>query len=331
MEMGMDALAGSRREYAELVESARLARQQYDERMLDPNCSDDALADAAEAAAEAERARDRIARVMRKAARGTATDRTPWRAPKTAGYATPRARRRSDVDGTQQEIVSDTLNTVAVPCRGPDLSAFVYARTGRKLSPAQLIQMRREGQRQYDNAAGKPELLRPWYVVPCLSAETLSPASGTYSLSTWPDADRLVSPYSPRLWAARGASNVASALVRRHPEMPALLFAEIDQQLRNSEGIANDTTTDSSTTSVALLQILMRLLRGNEWGRDGLRVDLARAASDADHEATQLVDLHHQATRGALTRLVNLAPRTPAIRLWGKPRTDTVRAEEGQA
>jgi hypothetical protein len=326
MEMGTYAKAEPRREYAELVESARLARQQYDERLLDPNCPGDELADAADAAAEAERARDRVAQALLKAARDRAHDGTTPRALKAAFSAVPPARRQSHVDGTQQELVSDTLNVVAVPCRGPDLAAFVLARTGRKLSPAQLNQMRREGQRQYDNAAGKPELLRPWYVVPCLSADTLSPASGTYSLSSWPDTDRLVSPYSPRLWAARGAANVASALVRRHPGMPVLPFTEIGERLLASDD-SHNATTDWSTTSVALLQILMRLLRGNKWGRDGLLIDLARAASDAGREATQLVDLHHDASRGAVTRLVNLATRAPEVRLWGKPRPDTVRVE----
>ncbi len=51
-------------------------------------------------------------------------------------------------------------------------------------------------------------------MVPCLSADTLAPASGTYALSSWPLVDRLVTPYATRLWSVQAAANVARALVR---------------------------------------------------------------------------------------------------------------------
>lgn len=341
MEDSFDALG---RQYAELAEQARLARSRYTELLLDPDTTDDELEDADRDAHEAERSRDRVARQLRTARNRLlhgepSTPDTGSAAADAAGPSRTRATRGPDpgargqrVDAlldlgqqlrdaplqmgrrrpVQHALVGETLSLFGAPLRGPELSVHVQLLTGEPLTSAQLTQMRREERRRYDTGADRPELARPWYVTPCISGETLTPATGTYSLSTWALVDRMVSRHSPRLWAARAAANVAAALL---PLGHGQFVIGHQQAERDRQG--------------TLIAILTRLLRGNEWGRTGTLVDVEQVAADADTEASALADQHAQDVSAALDQLDAVAARAPEVRLWGVPRPEQVRGEGG--
>lgn len=338
------------RELAQLVEQAQAAREVYDRLVLDPHADDDDIERAREASQAADDARNRAAHAMRAARTDTrprhspplalVTDLTP--APTDARHQPPsgtpteqpeqhttpgQTRNLTATDNRQartavrdagksglRELLADALVLVGTPLRAPDLAAIVSVRTNRKLTPGQLTQTRREERRRYDTATAKPELTRPFYLVPCLSADTLAPATGTYALSTWPLPDRLVSPYSPRIWSCHAAANLARALTRTATLPDTLSLDQI-------------ATVERSDDTRALLQALLRFVRGNDWGRDGLHLSLQQLAADADAEARALRPAHTEHTRDAIERLAFLTRTDPTIPLWGWSRPDTAREE----
>jgi hypothetical protein len=337
------------RRFAAAAARAQRARRRFDHLLLDGTASDTELAAAERALAEAAASRDRLAAELRAARRtggGPHGDRPPPRQDLVAwqpgtgtspgqlavveiktgqGKTQALAQLAVYVQASQRELVGEVLTRLGVPLRGPDLSALVALHDGRRLTPAQLTQMRREERRRYDTGAHRPERLRAWYVVPCLHATTLTAATGTYSLSTWPLADRMITPYSSRLWPARAAAAVATELLSAGTE--GILLGDPDQPAPIASGHVA-VVQAGAERSIALL---VRLLRGQGWGRQGAHLDLTRVVTDATAQVDTLDPPHQELVTEASVRLRETAGDAPDILLWGRKRPEAEDAVEDPA
>jgi hypothetical protein len=265
-------------EYRRLTERAQAARAAFDALLLDPGANDQEL--------EMARAHaDDLEGLRKTAARRLAATRT------RAAGRTPAVESTSDPvagTGSRRDAIGTALDLLGAPARTADLAATVAALFGSHPTAAELTLLRREEQRQWDRARrSDAATIRPWYIVPALSADSLAAAPGTYALSTWPVAERLITPVSPRLWAGRAAANVARA----------------------------------ATTHDELRGLLGRLARGTPWAATvwsgaGLDEIAAAALSDAAEVARTQVG----AIADAEGRLASLADRSPNVVLWGVPR-----------
>jgi hypothetical protein len=282
-------------EYRGLVQQADEARRAFDELLLaagDGDVDPEALEIARARAEDLERVRARAARRLTLARRRAAAHEGPQRTSRPGesigGHVEAGARR---------EQVGAALDLLGAPARTAELAAAVAALGGTYLSPAELTQFRREEQRQWLRAvnADSAALLRPWYVTPALSAQTLAAAPGTYTLSSWGLIERLITPVAPRLWAARAAANVARA---------AAVAPEREQALR---------------------PLLARLARGAAWGHAvwADTPDLFDIAAEATDEAERLEDRHAKLAAGAVDRAESLGEQDRAVVLWGLPRPKT--------
>ena len=312
--------------YAELAEAARAARARYDSLLVDPAADQSDVEFALAMVNEAEKARDRAGREF---ARKRAAVQAPPRSVRQSGSQegrddngppilafTPSMSGKTEAFVTagrqlQRDQVADVLELLGAPARTPTVVAAVRHMHARELTSAQLVQLRREEQRQYRRARdeGGFATLRPWYMVPCLSADTLTAAAGTYALSTWPAVDRLITPYAPRLWVAHSARNLSATLLR------------------------------SPRQAGGLNEILRTLLRGTSWGYKGhatavhqsdkrsMSQWLQGVIEDASADAEHLQHQHQRAAVDAQDRLAALAERDPAVPLWGVPRPSEAQRE----
>src|SRR6266567_1431500 len=309
--------------YAELAEAARAARARYDALLVDPVADPNDVDLALAMAKETEKARDRAGRELaRKRAAAQSAQRSVRRSGSRRGRddkgPSTLALRPATSDKTeaftvgrqrQREQVADVLELLGAPARTPTVIAAVRHVHARELTSAQLVQLRREEQRQYRRARDQGGLatLRPWYLVPCLSADTLTAAAGTYALSTWPAVDRLITPYAPRLWVAHSVRNLSATLLRSP---------------RQADG---------------LNELLRTLLRGTSWGYKRHATDVRQSESasqwlqsvivDAAADAEHLQHQHQRAAVDAQDRLAALAERDPAVPLWGVPRPSEAQHE----
>jgi hypothetical protein len=325
------------RRFAAAAVRAEQARRRFDQLLLDGSVSDAELEVAERALADATGPRDRLARELRTARRTGGGprgegppprwDMVAWQpgtgaAPgqltvlemKTGQGKTEQfAQLAAYQHASQRELVGEVLTRLGVPLRGPDLSAHVALHSGRRLTPAQLTQMRREERRRYSTGAHRPERLRAWYVVPCLHPTTLTAATGTYSLSTWPLADRMVTKYSPRLWATRAAAAVATDLLSAGTE--EILLGDTDQPPAITPPHGDSAVQEGAERSVVLLA---RLLRGQPWGRHGGHLDLARVVTEASAQVEALGRAHREVVAEASLRLGAAAGDEPDVLLWGR-------------
>jgi hypothetical protein len=284
-------------EYRHLVELADEARRAFDELLLAAGAGqvDLAALEMARARAEdLERLRARAARRLAAAHRRAAMhEGLPMASLSTT--ARPGEAIGGHVDAVaRRDQVGAALDLLGAPTRTAELAAAVAALDGPYLSPAELTQLRREEQRQWDRAlkTDSAALLRPWYVTPALSAETLAAAPGTYTLSSWVLIERLITPVAPRLWAARATANVARS---------AAAAPEREEALR---------------------PLLARLARGTPWGHAvwAETTDLLDIASEAAQDAERLGDRHAMLAAEAVDRAASLGEQDRAVVLWGLPR-----------
>jgi hypothetical protein len=333
-----------RAEYARLAATAREARERHDELVLTGATSASA-ADALAEAVEAEKARDRVAKRLAKSAGATSTSAPAQAQTTTSGRGesdsderavsrhkqylghlatrTPTGRPGDNVqadltfarpDGTmfvfeakrsQRDAAGELLSTLGAPARTKLLQTGLRAMFGISLTSAQAVGLRREESRQYQRTI-KGAVPRDWYLTPCLSADTLAAAPGTYSLSTWPLSDRIITPYAPRMWAAHSVEQVGRLL------------------LQNGE--ANDEANNGLTV------LLLELLRGSTWGTIGQRStpeQLMQTVQDAAEDVTRLRELHNEIAGDTVARLRELATRSPEIVLFGKPRIGAADDRDG--
>lgn len=77
-----------------------------------------------------------------------------------------------------------------------------------ELSAAKLSSLRRDEERSYRAAPGA----RPYYLVPALTHDLLSPVRALISVSTWPLEQRVIGPLSPRVDFLTSAACIAEAV-----------------------------------------------------------------------------------------------------------------------
>jgi hypothetical protein len=295
------------RTFAKLAEQARLARQHYDELLVsDPGASDEELELARVVAVEAEKARDRAAAALKSQAPGApGRDRAQTGSPRQAAGTAGRA--------GQREYVAEVLGVLGSPVRTTELVLAMRQLFARPLSTAQLTQLRREEIRLYDRAhGGTGAVPRPWYVVPCLSADTLAATPGTYALSTWPLADRLVTPYAPQMWTTRAATSFATFLRNAGREPPPGVTHGPGLLVADRSGLES-----APEGGYALLRVL---LRGTSGGRHPATVQLGDIVPTLEHDCAKLHERHLHACDDAVTRMQTLILRDPRVALWGLPR-----------
>jgi hypothetical protein len=280
--------------YRRMSHEAAEARRAFEALILDPAADPAEIEAIRVRAAELDREVAQQARRLTHRRRGEAARSTgasmyvTYRPPDLVGEA----------GGARRDQVGAALDLLGAPARGGELALATGAVGGTSLSTLELIQLRRDEQRQWLRAhdlARRGSLPRPWYVVPALSSLTLAAAPGTYGLSTWPLSDRVITAAAPRLWAAQAAANVARA------------------------------AAGAPDRESALRPLLGRLARGAAWGRwvwSG-EATMAQIAEEADREARQLALRHADMAADAVDRLVQLADGDPSVPLWGlgRPRT----------
>ena len=274
--------------------------------MSDPGASDEELERARVVAVEAEKARDRAAAALRKyQAPGTPSrDKTKPGSLRQVGAAGR---------GGQREDVAEVLGVLGSPVRTTELVLAMRQLFSRPLSTAQLTQLRREEIRLYDRAhGGAGTVPRPWYVVPCLSADTLAAAPGTYALSTWPLADRLVTPYAPQMWTTRAAANIATFLVNTGPEA--------QPGATHEPGLLAVGHTGLEPASDGVYALLRVLLRGTSSGPASSTVQLGDIVPALEHDCAKLHERHLRACEDVVTRMQTLTLQDPKVALWGLPR-----------
>jgi hypothetical protein len=325
-----------RSEYAELTRTADEARRRYDELLLSLDTTPEELDQADAEAKEAERARDRTGKRLRKAIPESTNISAAMPVmglitPSLLDLSPPSTRRPRSSRPTrseprvakfrsgQRDEVADVLSLYGAPARTQGVIAGIRELHGGDMTTAKMAQLRREELRQFRRAHTDGSAVpRPWYLVPCVSADTLIAAPGTFALSTWPLPDRMITPQAPRLWTAQTAINLATYLLRA--ETP-LARAGVEALLRT-------------------------LLRGTKWGlseatlaetsgaaRKTRSADQLKAViEDAGIDAGRLLDLHHPAAVAAQERLEEVARRGgDEVLLWGMQRVRPLESGEAGA
>ncbi len=147
-------------------------------------------------------------------------------------------------------------------------------------------------------------------------------------MSSWPTGDRMISSWSARLWAARAAATVAAEV--RAASIEQFLIGDPAEPAPVAR-TTGDRLPVRREERGALVGILTRLLRGNDWGRTGAAVVVAAVAAEATREATALLDRHLSEVEPALDRLAAIATTDPDAPLWGVEPPTPVRAPAGTA
>jgi hypothetical protein len=122
-----------------------------------------------------------------------------------------------------REKVHHALTLLTVPA-APRLITVVHtAFVGDDIPSTRLTSLRRDEERSFRSAP----YARPYYLCPALTFDRLAPARALLSISTWPMADRIVGPLSPRVHFLIAAIQVAETIRRvknPRPEAMRLLW-----------------------------------------------------------------------------------------------------------
>jgi hypothetical protein len=122
-----------------------------------------------------------------------------------------------------REQVHHVLTLLGVPTAARMIVAVHQAFFTGEMVPARLTSLRRDEERSFRSAPHA----RPYYLCPALTADLLAPARGLLALSTWPMANRIVGPLSPRVHYLTSAIRVAEYVSRQadpRPEAQRLLW-----------------------------------------------------------------------------------------------------------
>lgn len=119
-----------------------------------------------------------------------------------------------------REQVHQALTLLTVPA-APRLVIAVHAAlsVGGAIPAARLTSLRRDEERSFRSAP----FARPYYLCAALTADLLAPARGLLAVSTWPMAQRVIGPLSPRVDYLTAAIRVAESLLRVPSPGPAAL------------------------------------------------------------------------------------------------------------
>ncbi|MBX6751984.1 MAG: hypothetical protein IRY85_20380 [Micromonosporaceae bacterium] len=122
-----------------------------------------------------------------------------------------------------REKVHHALTLLTVPAAPRLITAVHAALVGGDIPSSRLTSLRRDEERSFRSAPHS----RPYYLCPALTFDRLAPARALLSISTWPIADRIVGPLSPRAQFLTAAIQVAEAIRRikePRPEAMRLLW-----------------------------------------------------------------------------------------------------------
>jgi hypothetical protein len=122
-----------------------------------------------------------------------------------------------------REMVHRVLTLIGVPARPVLIQHIHRALFPGDLTSSSFTSLRRDEERSYNLAKGPR---RPYYIVPALSTDDLTPMRGLLALSTWTPEKRVVGPLSDLTDYLSTASAVAYAVMRleaaeHDPEHPA--------------------------------------------------------------------------------------------------------------
>jgi hypothetical protein len=122
-----------------------------------------------------------------------------------------------------REKVHHALTLLTVPAAPRLINAVYAALVGGDIPSSRLTSLRRDEERSFRAAPYS----RPYYLCPALTFDRLAPARALLAISTWPIADRIVGPLSPRVQFLTAAIQVAEAIRRikePRPEAMRLLW-----------------------------------------------------------------------------------------------------------
>ncbi len=109
-----------------------------------------------------------------------------------------------------REQVHQALTLLGVPTAPKLIVAVGEAFFSGEISSTRLTSLRRDEERSFTVAP----FSRPYYICSALTADLLSAARGLLAVSTWPIADRIVGPLSPRAGFLTSAVRVAEYIER---------------------------------------------------------------------------------------------------------------------
>src|SRR5690606_6119777 len=109
-----------------------------------------------------------------------------------------------------REKVHYALTLLTVPAAPRLITAVHAAIVGGDIPSTRLTSLRRDEERSFRSAPHS----RPYYLCPALTFDRLAPARALLSISTWPIADRIVGPLSPRVHFLTSAIQIAKEVRR---------------------------------------------------------------------------------------------------------------------
>lgn len=126
-----------------------------------------------------------------------------------------------------REQIHRVLSLIGVPARPTFITAIDKALFSGQLTGASFTSLRRDEERSW-NLAGGPR--RPYYIVPALAVDDLTPVRALLALSTWAPEERIVGPLSQRADHLSAAAAIAGAVMRMDaheiPDHPAYVLLE---------------------------------------------------------------------------------------------------------
>lgn len=197
-------------------------------------------------------------------------------------------------------LAVDALELLYMPATPRLVSWVVTARTAEGLEPKLLTTIRRDDRAVWDRdvRAGRTPSQR---IAPALHHEMLEPARALLTLSTWPLADRMVTPHSPRA------------------DHPAAILRLLDEAQRLDEF---DAEGAGRITALAA-RLAVGLPGGGSLvgqGADAPREELRHVAA-VEHE--RFVEMATGERKQAAERLASLPGE---FRIWGSPGLNAVQS-----
>jgi hypothetical protein len=114
---------------------------------------------------------------------------------------------------SQRELALEALELAGVPATFRLLTALVEAQTGETLDGRRLASQRRDERNAWERDQERGRLTTP-RLAPALHHERLEPVRAIVTVSTWPLAERIVTPISPRADRSRLIERLAGEALR---------------------------------------------------------------------------------------------------------------------
>lgn len=194
-------------------------------------------------------------------------------APRARGEATGRGVRGSLLPLREQ--VHHALTLLTVPAAPRLIVAVHQAFFGAVIPNSRLTSLRRDEERSFRSAP----FARPYYLCPALTADRLGPSRGLLSISTWPIAERIVGPLSPRVHFLTAAIKVAEAIARTpepRPEALRLLARFAANIPGGADGSGPGTVIEAARAELAIHEEADRITREEAGKRAGRLTDVQR-------------------------------------------------------